>query len=191
MEIAVDLKKTLRDKVEKVAGRKMNTPRDFDFLSMHILNKTRNYIAPITLKRFWGYLGEKRQTSPFRFTLDTLALYAGYIDWEDFKTNHNNSTSQSDFLPNESLKTTSLNRGDKIQLTWHPDRLVTISYEGMSMFKVQESINSKLSAGDTFLCDNIIDGEPLHLYCLVHEGNSPTNYVCGCIDGVKFKIITD
>ncbi len=49
----------LQQKVEMVAGRNMNTPRDFDYLSTLIFDRTKSYIAPITLKRFWGYLGER------------------------------------------------------------------------------------------------------------------------------------
>ncbi len=176
---------------EKVAGRRMATPRDFDYLAMRILDNTKMYVSAITLKRFWGYLGDKYQTSPCRFTLNALAQYVGYIDWESFRTTGNSGVAHSNFLPNDSIRSSSLKRNDRIELMWHPGRRVTINYEGLGMFKVTESINSKLSSGDTFMCDCIIDGEPLHLYCLVHEGNAPTNYVCGNIGGVKFKVITD
>lgn len=185
-----DIFKSLQNKVEAVAGRKMASPRDFDYLSMRILDKTRHYIAPVTIKRFWGYLGEKRQTKPFRYTLDALALYAGFIDYEAFKRNClAPEPAQSGFLHNDSLQTTSLQEGARVQLMWHPDRTVIIQYQGMDMFKVVESENSKLSVGDIFICGHIIDGEPLTLRCLIHEGGSPVNYVCGRIDGVKYKLL--
>ena len=69
--------KELQDKVEIVAGRKMITPRDFDYLSARIFDKTKTYISPITLKRFWGYLGDRNRKKPYRSTLNTLAIYAG------------------------------------------------------------------------------------------------------------------
>lgn len=182
----------LREKVEKVAGRGMITPRDFDYLSSRIFDVTRSYVAAITLKRFWGYIGGDKAKRPFRNTLNTLAQYAGYTDWECFAQNYASATeAQSDFLPNNCLRTAALNRGDRVQLTWHPDRCVTICYEGLGMYKVTESANSKLSVGDTFLCECFIDGEPLHLHCLVHEGGQPTNYVCGKINGVKFRVMSD
>lgn len=176
---------------EKVAGRKIVTPRDFDYLSMRIFDSTHMYVSAMTLKRFWGYLGDKYRTTPSLFTLNSLARYVGYIDWESFCTIGDKSTVHSNFLPNDCIRSSSLKRNDRIELIWHPDRHVTINYEGLGLFKVTESINSKLSCGDTFMCDYIIDGEPLHIYCLVHEGNAPTNYVCGNIGGVKFKVITD
>ncbi|MBR3884043.1 MAG: hypothetical protein IKJ31_04710 [Bacteroidaceae bacterium] len=181
----------LKQLVENVVGCKIATPRDFDYLSMRILDSTKQYLSAITLKRFWGYLGDKYKTAPSRFTLNTLARYVGYVDWEAFCETGSSGVAHSNFLPNDCVRTSSLRRNDKIELLWRPDRRVTINYEGMGMFKVVESINSKLSSGDTFMCDNIIDGEPLHLYCLVHEGNPPTNYVCGIVGGVKFKILTD
>lgn len=179
----------LRMLVEKVAGRRIVTPRDFDYLSMRILDSTRMYVSAMTLKRFWGYLGDRYQTSPSRYTLNALAQYAGYINWESFCTTGDKSTEHSNFLPNDCIRSSSLKRNDRIELMWYPDRRVIINYEGLGMFKVAESINSKLSSGDTFMCDCIIDGEPLHLYCLVHEGNAPTNFVCGNVGGIKFKII--
>lgn len=187
MEYTQDIYDKLQEKTEQITGCKMKSPRDFDYLSTRILDKTKQYLSPITLKRFWGYLGDKYQKTPYRNTLNILAQYAGYISIEAFVESLNNTTSQSDFLPNNSLQASSLKVGDKVQLMWHPDRCVTIEYQGMNMFKVAESINSKLSKGDTFILGNIIDGEPLHLHCLIHEGGLPTNYICGRVDGIKFK----
>ena len=182
----------LREKVEKVKGRAMTTPRDFDYLSSRIFDATRSYVAPTTLMRFWGYIEADKGKRPSRNTLNVLAQYAGYADWERFEQSFDAETElQSDFLPNDCLRTASLTQGDRVQLTWLPDRCVTISYEGMGMFKVIESINSKLSAGDTFLCEQFVDGEALYLRCLVHEGGKPTNYVCGQVNGVKFRVVNE
>ena len=180
----------LKEKVEKVAGRAMMTPRDFDYLSSRIFDATRSYVATTTLKRFWGYIEAEKVKRPLRNTLNTLAQYAGYTDWECFVQNYASPTeAQSDFLPNHCLRTASLTQGDRVQLTWLPDRCVTIGYEGMGMFKVIESINSKLSAGDTFLCEQFVDGEALYLRCLVHEGGKPSNYVCGKVNGINFRVL--
>ena len=180
----------LQQKVENVAGCKMKTPRDFDYLSMRIFDKIKVYVSPITLKRFWGYLGEHNRKKPFRSTLNALAQYAGYTDVDAFESDANGGVSvESGFLANDSLLVSLLQKGALVELKWLPNRCVTISYEGLEMFKVVESINSKLSVGDTFLCGQIINGEPLTLRCLVHEGNSPVNYVCGRVNGVNYKIL--
>ena len=178
----------LTEAVERVTGRKMKSPRDFDYLSTRILHITHTYIAPITLKRFWGYLGEKRKTKPYRFTLNTLAQYSGFSDFETFCKSSINSI-ESHFINNKYLNSISLEKGTIIKLYWLPDRCITIRYEGMNMYRVVESINSKLSINDTFLCEQIIEQEPLYLRCLVHENETPCNYICGKINGVKFTII--
>ena len=180
----------LQQKAEQVAGRAMSTPRDFDYLSTRIFDKTKGYIAPITLKRFWGYLGDEYRKKPYRSTLNILAQFVGYVSIEAFEESHaGGSQVESDFLTNDSLQVSALEKGARIELRWYPDRCVTAAYLGMEMFKVVESVNSKLSAGDTFMVSQIIDGEPLTLRCLVHEGMEPTNYVCGRVNGVKYRVM--
>lgn len=177
--------KRLQALVEKQVGRVMRTPRDFEFLAVCIYNLTKNQISSTTLKRFWGYLKEGEKQTPRIYTLDLLSRMAGYKDWDSF-VNAVPEQQESEFMNNECLSAESLFRGDRLRLLWAPDRNVTIQYEGLSMFTVIESVNSKLSQGDTFHCNHFINGEPLHLYCLVHEGGAPTNYVCGRINGITF-----
>ena len=177
--------KQLQTLIEKQVGRTMRTPRDFDYLATCIYNLTKNQISPTTLKRFWGYLKEGEKQTPRIYTLDILSRMAGYKDWKAFM-NATSEQQESGFMNNESLSADSLFRGDRLRLLWSPDRDVTIQYEGLDMFTVIKSVNSKLSQGDTFHCNHFISGEPLHLHCLVHEGGSPTNYVCGRINGITF-----
>ena len=180
----------LRKKVETVVGYEILAPRDFDYLSVSILEKTKLYLSPITLKRFWGYINEEKKRKPFRSTLNILSQYAGYTGFEAFEKNFSNSGAvESDFLPNDSLQTITLSKGSVIDLRWQPDRRVIVQYEGLDMFKVVESTNSKLCVGDTFMCGLIINGEPLQLRCLVQKGKSPVNYVCGRVNGVKFRLL--
>lgn len=176
----------LRTLIEKSVGRVMHTPRDFEFLSVCIYNQTKTHISSTTLKRFWGYLKEGVGQTPRVFTLDVLSRLAGYKDWETF-INTSSDLTESEFINSESLHTDALCRGDLLRLLWAPDRDVTIRYEGLNMFTVIASVNSKLTLGDTFHCNLFINGEPLHLYCLVHEGGVPTNYICGRIHGITFN----
>lgn len=76
-----------------------------------------------------------------------------------------------------------------VELMWHPDRVVTVRHEGYEVFTVVESINSKLSVGDTFRCGLIVEGEPMYLAQLKHEGGEPVSYVCGREGGVKFRVL--
>lgn len=72
----------LREAMEKKADRQMHTPKDFDFLSECIFEALHQKVSATTLKRLWGYLAEN--SAPRTSTLDLLAQYVGYADWESF-----------------------------------------------------------------------------------------------------------
>ncbi len=176
----------LRQRVERTCGRKMLTPKDFQFLSAQIYALTNQTVSAPTLRRLWGYQDKGRFT-PREFTLSILSQYVGYKSWDAF-CNSSSATglSQSDYLNNNRLYTTSLINDDRITLLWDPDRKVEIKYLGLDLFEVVESINSKLKVGDRFCCGHFIDGESLYLSRLIRENNVMGDYVCGRNTGIKF-----
>ena len=50
----------LREEIESLVGRKMKTPKDFDFLAEQIFEKIHETVSPTTLKRIWGYLAKTK-----------------------------------------------------------------------------------------------------------------------------------
>ena len=72
----------LRDLIEEMVGRKMKTPKDFDFLVGQIFDKLHENVSSTTLKRIWGYLPET--SAPRISTLDLLAQFVDYEDWDSF-----------------------------------------------------------------------------------------------------------
>ncbi len=183
----------LKNTIEELLGRKVTTKRDYEFLSMRILDRTGSYLSPITLRRFWGNLaGGKYNTIPRRFTIDTLAQYTGYNNYEQFQKERSGESycQNSRFLLNDYILSSALKKGQQIEISWLPYRFVTVEFLGYDMYKVVNSVNSKLSEGDTFHVDVITQGEPLYLNCLVHKGGAPTRYVCGRRGGVRFKLLT-
>lgn len=187
----MDLCDKLKLKVEQQLGHSVVVSSDFSNLSADILAKTKNYISTITLRRFWGNLaGGKYNTVPRLSTLDVISQYVGYANWDSFVKEEERATVSlsSDFLFKSVLYASELYSGALLELKWAPDRVVTIQAIGNSRFRVVESKNSKLACGDTFLLGQIIDGEPLVLSCLVHNGNPPTNYVCGMVGGVRYMV---
>ncbi len=180
----------LKECIENVFGYKVRTPRDFDALATTIFNNTRQMISATTIKRLWGYLVEKEEQNPRLNTLNILAQYVGYPDYETFcKLYSEESGSESAFLHNNSLLSRSLFKGDRLRLMWNPGRCVTIQYIGLNQFKVIESINSKLSKNDIFICERIVENSPLLLSNLIHDEGEPVNYICGKKGGVKFQLI--
>lgn len=74
---------TLKEIIEQAAGRKIKTPRDFDFLADCIFEKVHEHISPTTLKRMWGYINDAG-AAPRKSTLDILARFVDYPDWAAF-----------------------------------------------------------------------------------------------------------
>lgn len=70
--------------LEQSLGYKPHTPRDFDAVSEIISNVTGEAISASTLKRLWGY--RKTESKPFTSTLDILARFLLYSDFEDFQS---------------------------------------------------------------------------------------------------------
>jgi len=176
--------KDLLEIVERVATRKMKTPRDFEYLSDKIQQRTREYISSTTLKRMWGYLGSKN--APSGASLDILSRFAGFDDYTAF-ANRTGDT-QSNAIMSRRIEVSDLSIGDRITLFWQPDRKAVIKYLGDGKFIVEEAENSKIGAGDTFYCHLFIEREPLYVDNICHNGVNHAAYVMGTENGVTFEI---
>ena len=75
----------LRQTIETQTGRKMRTPKDFDYLSEQIFEKVHQTVSPTTLKRLWGYLSEA--AAPRLSTLNILSEFVGFDNWDSFCQN--------------------------------------------------------------------------------------------------------
>ena len=72
----------LREAIEQKVGRKIRTPKDFDYLYSCIYDKCGTMVSISSLKRIWGYVAT--DSSPRLSTLDPLAQFVGYSDWDAF-----------------------------------------------------------------------------------------------------------
>ena len=87
----------LREAVETVAGRRMLTPKDFDYLRNCIYEKCHEMVSISTLKRLWGY--NRYENTPRKSSLNPIARYVGFRDWDDFL--QNNSDNEKQDMPEE------------------------------------------------------------------------------------------
>lgn len=174
----------LKQEAERAFGRKLKEARDFEELSHLLLSHTHERLSPTTLKRFWGYLkNEEVQTRPH--TLDVLARFVGYKDFEDFCAQADCLDEvQSGIKAEERITSEGLRRGQRLIITWRPDRRIVVRHQGEGRFEIVEAQNTKLCVGDTFRCHLMIQHEPLYLDGLVHQGLPETAYVAGQRDGV-------
>lgn len=63
-------------------GLPMRTPKDFKALSESIMREVHIQVSDSTLKRIWGYI--PTSSIPRKSTLDILACFLGYDDFETF-----------------------------------------------------------------------------------------------------------
>ncbi|MBO9199550.1 MULTISPECIES: hypothetical protein [Niastella] len=73
------------------------TTYDFEKLSEAIYEGTQVRLSVTTLKRIWGRL--KYESAPTLTTLNTLAQFAGFVDWLNFKQNEDRPTEGPNVQP--------------------------------------------------------------------------------------------
>ncbi len=181
--------KQLCKDIETALCHKIKTPRDFEFLRQRIYARQHILMSRTTLMRIWGYIDDN--VKPRTNTLDVLARFLGYRDSEEY--------SQNSLLPKEQQSSPVMNRrlsvastlapGDRVRLTWQPDRVCNVEYVGDLKFCVVASENTRLRPGDTFQCSLIIEDEPLYIDNLVQADMLPVAYVCGKKSGVRFEYL--
>ena len=108
MEVQEQTIEQLRLAVERTAGMRMQTNKDFDCLAASIYDKTHTKISATTLKRFWGYLSE--DVAPSRFTLNLLSQYVGYEDYDAFCATLKPSETEQPQLPEVSAEPSEVKR---------------------------------------------------------------------------------
>lgn len=183
------MKQRLCSEIETALGRRIRTPKDFQYLSERIYSRLHVMVSPTTLKRMWGYLADDVEPRPA--TLGILARFLGYRDWEDYCA-HSAALPETQSSPVMSRRLSvaaELQTGDCVRLAWLPDRVCEVEYLGDSRFRVIASANTRLRAGDTFECGLMVDGEPLYIDNLRQGDTAPVAYVCGKRSGIRFEII--
>lgn len=126
--------------LESAVGKPLQTSRDFDCLSRMIAERMRERISPTTLKRLWGYLNE--ENNPRKYTLNLLSRFLGYRDFEHF--NQQQGVVQSGFVESAVLYADELCKGDKVLLSWAPNRRCELRYLGENKFVVESVLTRNL-----------------------------------------------
>lgn len=179
----------LRTAIEQAVGKTMDTYKDFDVLSDRILARVGEMVSRNTLRRIWGKLNDN--TVPRTSTLSILSRFLGYANFEQFCNNNKNvDVDSSPVLGRRLSVPDGLTPGDRLRLTWQPDRVCDIEYNGSLHFVVINSKNTRLLPGDTFLSALIVENAPLYLDQLQRKGQPPMVYVCGKKTGVRFERLT-
>ena len=176
---------SLRADIERLIGRAMRTPTDFDWLNMRIWETSHEYLSPTTLKRLWGYI-DGAQT-PRHTTLCILCRMLGYASWEAYLASLSaRHEEESETFAGEGVRADELQKGDRIEVAWRPNRRAVLRYEGENRFTITETENSKLKAGDTCNAVCFLLNRPMYLDNLVQDHQSPKMYVAGKKHGLTY-----
>ena len=161
----------LRHCVEESANHRIKTSTDFTFLAGVIQERLGETVATSTLKRLWGYVDGYASTR--ESTLNILARFIGYPDWETFVSDYCevDGVQSSHRVISTTLNINDLPVGSRLEITWNPNRRCLLEYQGEHRFVIRESENAKLKAGETFLCDRFMEHEPLYVEHFTPDGS--------------------
>ncbi|MBN2727810.1 MAG: hypothetical protein JXR53_01155 [Bacteroidales bacterium] len=165
-----------RRQIEKKFGQEIRYPSDCDALAAHIQHITKQNISVSTLKRILGFVSGVKE--PRLFTLDVLAKYIGYENWDVYLENFS-KIENSDFVNLEQITVSELDKGVSIEFYYDPDRKVNMKYNGNFTFVVTESVNSKLISGDIIKLTHIIRHYPLIVHSVVRDNRELGQFKAG------------
>lgn len=172
MEVVYNI---LKKEIEHKYGRKIVYSQQCESLAEAIYEAIGERLGLTTLKRFFGFTSETAE--PRGSTLDILARYCGYENFEVMKLNLLKSDLISDFKKTPDINITELRVGDVVTVTYEPKRTIKFTYKGDSEFVVSESTGSKLKEGDEVKIDGFELGFELVAYNVVRNGRGLGTYV--------------
>lgn len=191
MKVEAKYLNDLKQLVEKSAMHPIRTSKDFESLHWQIQERLNTTVGITTLKRLWGYV-EGYDTVRIS-TLDILCRYAGFPDWHTFLADYCRipDAETSRRMVSSVLESAMLQVGAELAIEWNPARHVHLLHKGSGIFEVMESINSKLSVGDTFHCERFILNQPLYMDRYIHLDQDPAFFAVGMQGGLTKLIQFD
>ena len=173
----------LRNDIEKYIGQALHSPADFQLLIKHIWIKQHIVMSLSTIKRLWGYV--ESNGAPRLSTLNTLAQFLDFADWQTYLVALElQGGIESAMYTGEGIQTADLQVGDRIAVTWQPNRQCTFRYLGDNQFVVEVSKNAKLQRGTTFSAVRFTIGHPMYLDNILLNDGTHTSYVAGKRNGL-------
>lgn len=179
----------LRVAVEKRIGRKMLSPRDFEFLSEE-LTESGTRISGSTLKRIWGYNRDISDTyRPYKYTLVSLVNFLGFNTLEDYLKHSESPEAESASYLGETVTTDEIMPGSIVELAWHPDRTCSLTCLERGVFRVVHSENGRLHPGDIVKFKSLTQNAPLYFNEVVRPlTDEKFIYTAGQRTGIRYSI---
>ena len=164
------------------SGNDLRIPSDCEFLSLDIESKTGVRIGATTLKRLLGFAVDER--TPHATTLDAIARYLGYAHWDELTKIEDDGNSNFDASDDE-VRSSDLQPNTNVEISYLPDRVVTMQYLGHQRYRVIESQNSKLQVDDELEIMSFILHHPLLAINVWRNGESLGQFTGGRVSGLS------
>ena len=182
MKLSPYITELLREK----SGNEIRLSRDCELLALDVESVTGEHIGVNTMKRLLGFIADERV--PRTSTLDIIARYLGYAHWDDLQLKDENC-SNSAFDDRDEYLACYLDIGQKVKVSYPPNRTLMIENRGDNHFIVLESKNSKLLEDDLLTLTHIVRGYPLLVAEVIREGKSLGAFTAGKAQGIDFELL--
>jgi hypothetical protein len=164
----------LRQQICQKWGNQVRYPRDCEALSEHIFHLTRQQVHSHTLQRFFKLL-KPASERPRDFTLDTLARYIGYADFNAFVENKPLDEPLVSGFEYQTLG--SDYKGDIFEIAYAPNRRLKLKLREAGLYEVLESENSKLMKGDLLEIEAMVLRFPLYVRNVIRDKKELGPYI--------------
>lgn len=177
----------VKKQIEEKLGTEIRYHSDLEYLCGCIEKETKQRISLNTLKRLFGFIDDIKE--PRLYTLDTIALYLGYKNWDVYISSLT-QTGNSDFNNLQEINIEALECCDVVEFTYDPDRTVRLKYSGDNIFKVIFSKNSKLKVNDIVEISHFVLHYPLIALNVIRDSSNLGRFTAGKVGGItSLKLI--
>jgi hypothetical protein len=161
------------------AGYVPSHSSDFEKLSDDIFHTTRQHLGVNTLKRLFGQLSEV-ETS--KTTLDIIALYLGYSNWNKLRKETEGVNSVFDIT--NTIFPNRLEHGKIFSVIYSPNRELQLEVMNNGWCKVLSSSAGKLQKGDVLDITSITPHVPLIVNDVIRNESHLGSFIGGIGEGV-------
>lgn len=186
----MDVEKELLKRLQEKSGLAFNQSSHFDVLAQAIFDSTGESLGTNTLKRLFGFKIEK--VVPRRSTLDILARYLHFTDFDSLLLDLGEEADISSFSPVEGVDIGGLADGTTVKITYDPNRALTLKYLGNFQFRVEDVLGSKnLKKGDEVTVSQIAKGHRFVASHVFRQGIDLGAYEAAKSKGIRELEVSD
>lgn len=175
----------LKSLLQQKLGCNISSASDCQKLIYDIEAKTGEKLGVTTMKRLLGFTSEK--AAPRQSTLEILARYLGFDTFSQLDDAIHNIGDSNFDNNSDSIISASLKRGDRVNLSYSPNRILRLVHLCLDEFEVVESINGSLRKGDRIFVDSLTTGLPMIAKNVIRHGESLGCYTAGKKLGIKIE----